>query len=114
MLLKRYSKEVPFFNERYTRRAPFLSKWYTKGLGVGPQGGSYTYETLKSAPRKRWLVAYFCNANYRSPLTLTHKPLIIHVGLGNKQAVTLTYALTSYQRGVEIRYNTSESFADKQ
>ena len=39
--------------------------------------------------------------NNRTLITSKESPIITPTSSGNKQAVTLTYALTSYQRGVE-------------
>ena len=39
--------------EGIRKRALFCQKWYVKWLGVGPRGGSSSYETLLSTPSPR-------------------------------------------------------------
>lgn len=36
--------------EGIRKRALFCQKWYVKWLGVGPRGGTSSYETLLSTP----------------------------------------------------------------
>ena len=43
-------KEYHLAMEGIRKRALFCQKWYVKWLGVGPRGGTSSYETLLSTP----------------------------------------------------------------